>query len=106
MAADPPQSIVVLSAEVADLACVTVVARLGAETGIPWREALLHNGALLGAALMLRDGTYLLRLSVPLDALALEGFDAVLTSVAVEASRLRARMRLPAIDIGGFAWAL
>lgn len=99
-------SLVILASQVADLPSVTLVAMLGREGAMSWRDALLHNGAVLGGALMLRDGVYLIRLSMPLAALSRDAFDKVLASLAIEATQLRARMCPPAPDPTVFSWVV
>lgn len=102
----PPQRIVVLRGEVAGVACAILVGWIAAEGSLDPREALSLSGWQLGGGLVLRDGTYLFKLAVPIAALGGEALDAVIDLVARRSAEIRERAKPPEIDVADFRWAM
>lgn len=71
---------------------VTLIADLFPEASMPPRTALLYQDRLPFGALVLRDGVFLVRHGLPLDALSLVELDWTIRLLVREASWLRANV--------------
>ena len=88
--ASTPQPIVVLRSEVCGLPSATIVAMVCIESALLHRSALQLGSHLLAGALVLRDGVYLFRYTVPVAALTAASLDAAIALASSHATQIRA----------------
>lgn len=102
-----PIRIVLMPSDVVATPCVTIVAWIGEAAGFDANDLLDHSGAILEGAVMLRDGVFLFRVTVPcaqLDETALaQWLDYTANQTAMLSGH---RKRLALVRPDAFGWAL
>ena len=93
-----------INATLTDFPCVMVVALVGSENGLSFRDALINSSAYIAGGLALKDGTYTLRITALLDTLRQPELGAIIEYAASKATDLRRKLRAPVVDAGLFAW--
>lgn len=102
-----PVRVVLMPSEVAGTPCVTFVAWVGLASGFDPNAVLEYGGRLLEGTVLLREGVYLFRVTVPCAPLDDAAVVRWLDYTARNATSIRAiRKRVATVCADQFAWAL
>ena len=99
-----PQKLVLIDAWLGRLRWLTIFALVGPEGCWAYRDVLVANGSRLIGDVVLKEDSYLFRISAVLDTLAASVLAELIDRIAGSSTELRARLVPPRVDLDFYRW--